>query len=201
MAEDKIYTLEELQKKLTEKERIFCHEYIIDWNGSRAARAAGYSENTCAVIACENLTKPHIKQYIAFIKDDIEKEAGVSKLRNLKELAKIAYNSIEFIKNDWIEQKEWEQIKKDNPYTLAAVESIDTKTEKRTYKTDNEPETEVETKYVKVKLFVKIQAIHEINKMMGYNEPERIDQTNINYNVTPTKEEAKEISDAIEDEC
>lgn len=170
---EKTYTLKELQDKLTEKERIFCHEYIIDWNGARAARVAGYSENSDRNIASENLTKPYIKQYIAFIKNDFEKESGVSKLRNLKELSKIAYNSIEYIKNDWIESKDWEKIKKDNPFALAAVESIDHKTETKTYNKGGDDETDVEIKYVKVKLLSKIHAIQEINKMQGYNEPEK----------------------------
>jgi phage terminase small subunit len=47
--------------ELTEKQKIFCREYIFDWNGTRAAKVAGYSENTAAVIASENLTKPYIQ--------------------------------------------------------------------------------------------------------------------------------------------
>ena len=94
MTEEKQYTLKELQKKLTEKERIFCHEYIIDWNGSRAARVAKYSEKTATEIAHQNLLKLHIKQYIAYIKDDIAKEAGISKLSLINELKKIAMADI-----------------------------------------------------------------------------------------------------------
>ena len=87
--ENKIYTLKELKDKLTEKERIFCHQYIIDWNGARSAREAGYSKNTCRETAYENLTKPHIQQYIEFIKDDIEKEAGITKLKQVNLLLSI----------------------------------------------------------------------------------------------------------------
>jgi phage terminase small subunit len=198
---EKQYTLKELQKKLTEKEKIFCHEYIIDWNGARAARSAGYSENSAREIAHSNLTKVHNQQYIEFIKQDIEKEAGITKLRNLNELSKIAYSSVEHIHDDWIELKDWEKIKEDNPYIMSAIESIDTKVEYRTYRTDEDPETDVEIKYVKIKFFGKIHAIQEINKMMGYNAPDKIEQKNINYNASVTKEEAKEISDALEDEC
>ena len=57
---EKTYTLKELKKKLTEKEKNFCHEYVIDWNGARAARVAGYSEKTCTEIASQNLIKLHI---------------------------------------------------------------------------------------------------------------------------------------------
>jgi hypothetical protein len=61
------------------------------------------------------------------------------------------------------------------PAALNAVESIDTKTETRTYPTDGDEETELEIKYVKVKLYPKITAIQEINKMMGYNAPDKVD--------------------------
>ena len=186
------YTKAELLKKLTPKEKKFCHEYIIDWNASRAARIAGYSEKTCAVIACENLTKPYIEQYIDFIKNDFEVESGISKLRQLNELSKLAYTSIEMIHDDWIDLKNWEEIKKDNPYILAAVESIDTKTEERTIGDD----CDLEIKYVKVKFFSKIQAISEINKMMGYNEPDKIKlsgeiKTNIVTTLTPDELKAR----------
>ncbi len=49
-------------KNLTSKEWAFVLEYPKDWNGTRAAKAAGYSENTATEIASENLRKPHIKE-------------------------------------------------------------------------------------------------------------------------------------------
>lgn len=82
--EDVKYTLEELKEKLTEKEKNFCHQYIIDWNGARAARESGYSEESSKQIAHENLTKLYLQQYIDFIKNDYEKEAGITKLSQIK---------------------------------------------------------------------------------------------------------------------
>ncbi len=89
MSEEKTYTIEELKKKLTEKESIFCHQYIIDWNGSRAAREAGYSENRARQSSYDLVTKSYISQYIDFIKKDYEKEAGLTKLSQLKSIIKI----------------------------------------------------------------------------------------------------------------
>jgi phage terminase small subunit len=172
--EPKIYTLAELQKKLTPKERIFCHEYIIDWNKTRAARAAGYSEKTAKETGYENMTKPHNIQYVNYIKNNLEEEAGVSKLRNLKELAKIAYSNISHLHDCWIELTDWEVIKADNPDALSAIETIDTKTETRTYNKGEVTETDVEIKYVKLKLHSKAQAIGMINDMMGYKAPAKI---------------------------
>lgn len=78
--------------KLTDKQRRFCEEYVIDWNATRAAIAAGYSENTASETGYENLRKPQIAAYIEEIQKDLEKLAGVSALRNIKALSEIAFS-------------------------------------------------------------------------------------------------------------
>lgn len=57
---------------MTEKQKRFCDEYLIDLNATQAAIRAGYSKKTARAIANENLTKPYIKEYIE--KRMIEKE-------------------------------------------------------------------------------------------------------------------------------
>ena len=49
---------------LTDKQKRFCEEYLIDCNATQAAIRAGYSKKTAKVIGSENLTKPDIKNYI-----------------------------------------------------------------------------------------------------------------------------------------
>lgn len=60
---------------LTEKEKAFCEEYIKPFsNGVRAVIAAGYEildKNTAKTIAYENITKPHISQYIQVLLQDV----------------------------------------------------------------------------------------------------------------------------------
>lgn len=53
---------------LTDKQEMFCREYLIDLNATQAAIRAGYSEKTAPTIACENLIKPNIQQRIAELK-------------------------------------------------------------------------------------------------------------------------------------
>ena len=166
----KKHTKAELEKVMTGKQKNFCHEYVVDWNGSRSARVAGYSERSSKEIASELLTNVNIQLYIEFIKNDYEMLCGISKTKNLNELSKIAFSSISHLHNTWIELAEWEQIKKENPDALDAIESIDTKIEIKTYN-----EEDIEVKYIKVKLYSKTTALQEINKMMGYNEPERME--------------------------
>ena len=49
---------------LTERQKRFCDEYLIDCNAKQAAIRAGYSPKTAKSIGQENLTKPDLKTYI-----------------------------------------------------------------------------------------------------------------------------------------
>jgi phage terminase small subunit len=40
---------------LTDKQGMFCREYLIDLNATQAAIRAGYSEKTARASGCENL--------------------------------------------------------------------------------------------------------------------------------------------------
>lgn len=50
--------------KMTEKQKRFCDEYLIDLNATQACIRAGYSKKTANRIGTENLSKPVIKEYI-----------------------------------------------------------------------------------------------------------------------------------------
>ena len=183
MDDDKKYTIKELKDKLTEKEKIFCHEYIIDWNGTRAALKAGYSEKTARQIAYVNLTKAYIQQYIEYIKTDIEKEAGISKLKQIHEYYKIAYSSIAHLHETWITLKEFEELTDEQK---ASIESIESKTEsKTTYNPETDKKENVIIRYVKIKLYSKIAALERIDKLMGYNEPEKHSHESPDGSMTP----------------
>ena len=51
--------------EMTDKQKIFCDEYLVDLNATQAAIRAGYSKKTANRIGTENLSKPVIKEYIA----------------------------------------------------------------------------------------------------------------------------------------
>lgn len=50
--------------KMTNKQKRFCDEYLIDMNATQSAIRAGYSPKTAYKIGQENLIKPLIKEYI-----------------------------------------------------------------------------------------------------------------------------------------
>lgn len=49
---------------LSPKERIFVDEWLIDKNGARAARAAGYAPRSATAEAHKMLQKPHIRKAV-----------------------------------------------------------------------------------------------------------------------------------------
>lgn len=50
--------------ELTDKQKMFCAEYIKDFNATRAATDAGYSAKTAKNIAHDTLTKVHVQDEI-----------------------------------------------------------------------------------------------------------------------------------------
>lgn len=162
-------------KDLTEKQKIFCREYIFDWNATRAAKKAGYSEDTAGSIGSENLTKPEIQAYIKEIQKDLERTAGISRLRVLKEHERIAFSSIASLHNTWITRVEFENLTEDQK---ACIEEITTQTRiEKVYNGPKEDPTEIQVDYVKIKLHNKQKSLDSISKMLGYNEPEKIEHS------------------------
>jgi phage terminase small subunit len=72
--------------KLTDRQRRFVQEYVIDFNATRAAVAVGYSAATARQIGAENLSKPVIRSEInrqikqRSIELDIEAKAIIGEL-------------------------------------------------------------------------------------------------------------------------
>ena len=58
------FSLKRQVNLMTNKQKRFCDEYLIDCNATQAAIRAGYSPKTAYSIGMENLKKPEIKTYI-----------------------------------------------------------------------------------------------------------------------------------------
>lgn len=149
------------KEELNPKQIKFCEEYLIDYNATRAAKAAGYSEATATEMGYENLRKPHIQAYLDEIQSDLSKLAGVTALRNIKELEKIAYSSLHNYQSNWMSLLDWEKVSDDDKAAIAEVNYV---------------ETDGRTS-VKFKLHDKLKAIESLNKMLGFNAPDKIDHT------------------------
>ena len=75
--------------KLTDKQLMFCKEYLIDLNATQACIRAGYSEKTARSVGCENLTKPYIQKEIQRLKAIREKKIGLTAEKVLEDIERV----------------------------------------------------------------------------------------------------------------
>ena len=146
--------------KLNDKQRRFCLEYCIDLNATQAAIRAGYSEKTAAVIGCENLIKPNIAEYIKELQEDTAKALGITRIGVAKELQKIAFANMGDYNDDWHELKEWDKLTDDQKAAISEITHTVTTFEGG------------EKVMIKFKTHDKLKGIADLNKMLGFNEPE-----------------------------
>lgn len=74
---------------MTEKQKRFADEYLIDLDGTKAAIRAGYSQKTAYSIANQLLKTPVIREYIDKRMEEKEKELIASQDEVLKYLTKV----------------------------------------------------------------------------------------------------------------
>jgi phosphoserine phosphatase len=81
---------------LNEKQKSFCNEYVIDYNATRAAIKAGYSEKSARSMASTLLTKQNIKEYIAELTKEKSKEnkSWIEQLIKMREHAIPVYRGL-----------------------------------------------------------------------------------------------------------
>lgn len=159
---------------LSGKQKRFCEEYIFDFNGTRAAKAAGYSKETAGAIASENLTKPEIQAYIKELQSDLERTSGISRLKVLREHEKIAFASIAHLHDTWIERKAFDEL---TDVQKACISEISTQTRIEKDYSLNPEGIPYQVDYVKVKLFDKQRALDSISKMLGFEAPEKVEHS------------------------
>jgi phage terminase small subunit len=76
---------------LTEKQRRFVEEYLIDLNATQAAIRAGYSVNRASEIGYQLLQKTTVSKAISEAMAERSKRTGINADRVLQELARIAF--------------------------------------------------------------------------------------------------------------
>lgn len=81
--------------KLTEKQKRFCEEYLIDLNGTQAAVRAGYSEKSASRMAIELLNKTHVSNYLSELMKARSQRTGITADTVLEELKRIALTETE----------------------------------------------------------------------------------------------------------
>lgn len=75
---------------LTEQQKRFVEEYLIDMNGARAARAAGYSESAARETASRLLKKPEVAQAVREAREKLSERTEITQDWVLQRWAAIA---------------------------------------------------------------------------------------------------------------
>jgi phage terminase small subunit len=176
-------------KPLTEKQKIFCQEYIYDYNGSRSYKAAYKNVNdaTARANASDLLTKTNILTYIDMLKTQLAEMAGISPLMVIREHKKIAFSSIAHLHNTWIELKEFEELSDEQKQSIQEIETKKIKKVEWEYNEVQKKKVRVpyEVEYVKIKLYDKIRSLDSINKMLGYDAAAKTDIKIVNPDRLP----------------
>lgn len=169
-------------KELNEKQKIFCREYIFDWNQTRAYLKAypDCKEYHSAGVSAHKLLKiTKISEYITKIQDQDEKNAGISRLKIILEHKKIAFSSIAHLHDTWIDRKEFDNLTDEQK---DCIETIDTKIIKKVFNEFNSDTNEFDKvpyniEHIKIKLYDKQKSLDSICKMLGYNEPDKFEHS------------------------
>jgi len=90
-----------MSKRLNPRQELFCREYVKNFSGTEAARAAGYSNKGLTSIASMNLARPHIQARVAELMDERNKALEIDAeyvLRRLKDIDEL--DALDIIDDD-----------------------------------------------------------------------------------------------------
>lgn len=93
---------------LTEKQKRFCQEYVIDLNATQAAIRAGYSENSAGQIGEQNLKKLEIENFIKELQESKSDELNIT----FNDIAKGVYDIAIKSDRDTDKLKAYDQLSK-----------------------------------------------------------------------------------------
>lgn len=173
------------KKELTDAQKKFAEEYVIDWNGTRAYKAAYPSvsnDNTAAANASRLLRNAKVDSYITEIQKDLAKQAKVSALGIILELKKLVFLNIADLKKDWHSFKNWDDLTRDQKAAITELVTVS--------KLNSDGDV---TTTVKVKLHDKLKSIEVLNRMLGFNQPDKLDLSSKIDVSTLTDEETEEL--------
>lgn len=119
-----------MNKKLTNKQRAFVAEYLVDLNATQAAIRAGYSERTAYRIGAELLQKTSVAEAIAVNQAKRAQRLDITADRVVSELAKIAFADPRDLMEwgpDGITLKSSSELTKEQAASVAEVSEMTTK--------------------------------------------------------------------------
>ena len=158
---------------MTDAQKRFCDEYLIDLNATRAYKVAYPNckkDETARANSSRLLTIANIKEYITEKQEQIQKRTEVTQDMVINELAKIAFIDI---RNLYDDKGNLKHIKDIDINVAGAISSLETLEEYSGYGENREKIGDTQ----KVKLLDKTKALELLGKHLGMFK-----DTNININ-------------------
>lgn len=147
---------------LTEKQRRFVEEYLVDLNATQASIRAGYSQKTAYSVGHENLSKPEIADAIAEAKAERSRRTQVTQDQVIRELARLGFSDLRKVMTKdgaLLSPEEWDDD------TAAAISSLEVVT---VHKGDEDGEgRKVPERVHKIKVWDKNSALEKLGKHLG----------------------------------
>ena len=156
--------------ELNAKQKRFCEEYIIDFNGTQAAIRAGYSKNTTQAQSSRLLSNVIIQGYIAELSKHIAEKAEVTAEQVVRELAVIAFSDVRKLFDAAGNMISIAEIEEATARAIAGIDVTNT-----IYTKEGTSEKEEYTK--KVKLWDKNKALETLAKYFGLFEKDNKQKT------------------------
>lgn len=148
---------------MTEAQKRFCDEYVIDFNGTRAYKAAYPNckkDETAKAAASRLLTNVNVIQYIQEQKEELKEKINITKEQVINQIARIAFGDIRKLYNDSGGLKNIQDLDDD---AAAIISGIETTEEFEGYGEDRE-----QIGYTKkVKIASKDRALEMLGKYFG----------------------------------
>jgi len=91
---------DDMPPKLTDKQKLFCEEYLVDLNATQAARRAGYSEKTAYSQGQRLLKNVEAQKLVQSKMGDRSDRTQITQDRVLDEIAAIAFGDIRKLFNE-----------------------------------------------------------------------------------------------------
>lgn len=159
--------------KLSDKQRRFCEEYLVDHNATQAAIRAGYSQKTARIQASKLLTKANIQDYLQSKVKVLMNSLEITQERILQEYARIAFFDPRRLRGTDGRAFELHQLDDDTAAAIAGVEEF--------AEFDEDGQQTGITK--KIKIASKISALDALARIEGMFK----DNLDINLPVTVVK--------------
>lgn len=174
------FTFDDVNGELTDRQQLFCMEYIrCKFNATQAAIKAGYEQRSAAQQAERLLRNDDIQNYVSALKKDLAKVVGVSAYDIAQQYMRIGFSDIRniFDKNGaLIDIKKLPEEAAANISSIEVVENENIRGPKK-----------VTGKVKKIKVYNKIDALQMLSKMLGFDGVQKVAVTDSEGNDLPQK--------------